>query len=227
METTVTPASAKSTASWSTRLPMRIILLFMFYAIAPTTFFFIAWSKRADDSARHEFYTNAHYVMFVFILLVGMYAWHQSPRWQLFAGFRKPKYGKPFWLTLLGTIVAGLVVYVCIYPLIKEYMDKQPPQPIRFYLMYVCFSCAAQAFLYIAVIYAEFKIRGLSDRAFIICSAINFAYLHVFYLSWVTLGLTFVAGLGWAVIYSRYRDIMACIISHILLGMLTIVLGMI
>ena len=105
--------------------------------------------------------------------------------------------------------------------------DPQHMKDGHFFIFYVCFSCPAQAFLYLSIPFAELERRGYGKNTYIWVSALNFCFLHAFFLDWPTLVVTFIMGLIWGWIYGKYQNFWGCAISHMVLGVLSIIVGLI
>jgi membrane protease YdiL (CAAX protease family) len=122
-----------------------------------------------------------------------------------------------------GIAIAGIAL-LYLFKIISTPLSMKDG---HFFIFYVCFSCPAQAFLYLSIPFAELERRGFSKNTYIIVSALNFCFLHAFFRDWPTMIVTFAMGLIWGFIYSRYQNFWGCAISHIVLGVLSILVGLI
>ncbi len=98
---------------------------------------------------------------------------------------------------------------------------------IYFYIFYVLISCPIQELLYRSILKCyldEFKISTITK---IIISSILFSYLHIIYFDIYTLVFTLLIGLYWNYCYYKDNNIVGVTISHIILGVSTIILGII
>jgi len=98
---------------------------------------------------------------------------------------------------------------------------------ISFYIFYILISCPIQELLYRSVLKCyldEFKISNITK---IIIASILFSYLHIVYFNPLTLIFTFLMGLYWNYCYYKDNNIIGVTISHIILGVSTILLGII
>lgn len=64
------------------------------------------------------------------------------------------------------------------------------------------------------------KLYALLPR--LLLGAATFSYLHVIYRDAVTLALTFGMGLVWCGLYQRYRNLSGPVLSHVVVGIITI-----
>lgn len=96
-----------------------------------------------------------------------------------------------------------------------------------FFLFYIFVSCPCQEFLYRSIVFAEFQRRKIAPLYFIIVSAINYTFLHVFYNDSLTLAVTLIGGLVWGYIYSRHPNFWGVAVSHILIGATSLLTGLV
>lgn len=61
----------------------------------------------------------------------------------------------------------------------------------------------------------------------LIASSICYAFVHIIYKDYLTCVITFIIGLIWYPIYRKDYNLFGVILSHIILGILTISLGII
>lgn len=98
---------------------------------------------------------------------------------------------------------------------------------ILFYIFYILISCPIQEILYRSILKCyldEFKINNVTK---IIISSILFSYLHIIYFDILTLIFTLVVGLYWNYCYYKDNNVIGVTLSHIMLGISTILLGII
>jgi len=102
-----------------------------------------------------------------------------------------------------------------------------PPDRLLFYLFFVFISAPAQEFLYRSFLFAELGNLQVPQIAITVISALLFALMHAIYRDVVTVALTFLVGLVWAVIYNATQSFYIVAISHAALGAAAIWLGVI
>jgi len=95
----------------------------------------------------------------------------------------------------------------------------------RFLLLFVPIS-VLQEILFRGIL-MNFLGRAFSSPMFIIClNAGVFAFMHVIYLnSMFVLPFTFIAGLGFAWMYYRYKNLILISVSHTVLNFIAVALG--
>lgn len=165
----------------------------------------------------------AHDLLFIFLPILFVYGRLRrfsflklgfSPRWR--SGLKE---------NIVFSTVAMLGVAILYF--LKLIPEDKFPEDGHFFIKYIFFSCPAQVFLYLGIPFAEMERRGFSKNTYILVSALNFAFLHAFYLSGLVLVVTFGVGLVWGWIYSNHQNFWACAISHMALGVLSIVAGLV
>jgi uncharacterized protein len=96
-----------------------------------------------------------------------------------------------------------------------------------FYVFYVLISCSFQEFAYRGYLFPALDILSFGKWARIILVAVLYSFVHIIYIDVYILLSTLTAGLLWSIHYDRYRNLAGVTISHALLGVLTIGLGLI
>lgn len=96
------------------------------------------------------------------------------------------------------------------------------------YLVYVLFLGPVQEIVFRGILFAELKRIRINDyRWIILISTISFCFLHLIYRHPPMLVITFISGLAWGFIYTKWPNIWGVSLSHSLLGALAIFLGVI
>jgi hypothetical protein len=101
------------------------------------------------------------------------------------------------------------------------------PAHLAFYIFFVFVSAPAQEFLYRSFLFAELRAVSIPPKAIIILSATLFAFMHIIYRDLVTVALTLVVGLIWAVVFNSTRKVGIVAFSHAALGVAAILSGVI
>lgn len=115
-------------------------------------------------------------------------------------------------------IIIGLKVF---------HVDKyNPTETILFYLFYVFVSCPVQEFLYRGV-FGYFDTNDKYRILWIIISSLCYSFVHIIYKDILTCVLTFIIGIIWYILYRKDRNLCGVVLSHIVLGILTIFLGIV
>lgn len=115
-----------------------------------------------------------------------------------------------------------LVIIVKLLP----YNRFIPNETTLFYIFYIFISCPRQEFLYRGVFGYFEKIKG-HKWLWLITSSICYAFVHIIYKDYLTCIITFIIGLIWYQLYRKDYNLSGVILSHIILGILTISLGII
>ena len=93
---------------------------------------------------------------------------------------------------------------------------------------YVLVSCPAQEFACRGFLFAEMRRRGITGAwPQTIISAVTYAFLHIIYRNWLALLAPLSIGLVWRTIYRRHPNLWGVVLSHAVLGLISIVVGLV
>lgn len=124
-------------------------------------------------------------------------------------------------LLIITMLMAGLIIYnISFYRFI-------PTESLYFYLIYIFILSPAQEFLYRGVLTSVFEKRNVKRYYSIIVISLMFSFLHIIYMDLWTVILTFIIGIIWQCIYLKSKNLLGVSISHSVVGVLTIFLGII
>lgn len=93
-------------------------------------------------------------------------------------------------------------------------------------LLYPLVSVVPQEFLYRTYFYARYASLFSEARTLKWANAALFALLHLVFLNWIAVALTFVGGLFFADTYERSRSLLLVSVEHTLYGWIVITLGL-
>jgi membrane protease YdiL (CAAX protease family) len=104
------------------------------------------------------------------------------------------------------------------------------PRPIDWWWFapfYVLVSCPAQEFACRGFLFAEMEHRGITGAgAQIAISAVSYAFLHVVYRDWLAFLAPLAIGVVWGAIYRLHPNLWGVILSHALLGLISLAVGL-
>lgn len=139
-------------------------------------------------------------------------------------GFRKDNL-RPALMLQLPLIIA-LVAILGLAPFLGLSGRKWVPD-WPFYIFYIFVSSPSQEFIYRSYLFAACNKAEVRGWIRILVLVVPYALVHIIYMDVLTLILTTLIGIVWAVTYSRHPNIFAVSISHAVLGVATIALGII
>ncbi len=124
--------------------------------------------------------------------------------------------------------LAFIIICVIVIILIKIFSIERciPNETLLFYVFYIFVSCPIQEFLYRGVFGYFEQIMG-HKYIWIILSSFCYSFVHIIYRDYLTCFITFIIGIVWYQLYRRDYNLVGVVISHIVLGILTISLGII
>lgn len=158
-------------------------------------------------------------------LVMAVYSWlrkiHLSE-----LGFRKDTlFGSLLWNGLLSAVFVALLYTLYFAGLIRT---PTVPEWRMFFIFYVFISSPAQEFIFRSVIFAEMKrLTNFNPIAQIVVSTITYSFLHVIYNDLITLFVTAFMGVVWGILYYRYPNFWGVTLSHAVLGVVSISVGLI
>ena len=121
-------------------------------------------------------------------------------------------------------IIFSLLIIIIRLIGINKY---NPNENICFYIFYIFISCPIQEFLYRGV-FGYFEKHLIKNKYFItVLSSLLYSFVHIIYKDFLPCILTFIIGLIWYTLYRKNYNLAGVIISHIVLGILTISLGIV
>jgi len=132
--------------------------------------------------------------------------------------------------SLLLHLLVSLPLVIVMFLSFRAGIIRAPTVPDRtlFFVYYLFISCPSQEFLFRSNLFAlmdKHHIRGPLVQ--VALSAITYSFLHIFYLDGITLIATFIIGLVWGGIYYRYPNFWGVTLSHAILGITSILVGLI
>ena len=119
--------------------------------------------------------------------------------------------------------IISVSIFIIILMRILNLNKFTPNENIYFYLFYIFISCPIQEFLYRGV-YGYFD-NGKNNILFL--SSFMYSFVHIIYRDLLTNVLTFIIGLIWFSLYRRDKNLLGTSVSHCVLGILTILLGIV
>ena len=102
-----------------------------------------------------------------------------------------------------------------------------PTEGIGFYVFYILISCPAQELLFRGILSRMLQELRLHRVLELGVAAALFGYVHIIYGDMLTVVVMGIVGLFWYRAYQRSSNLIGVTISHVVLGVMTIALGII
>jgi membrane protease YdiL (CAAX protease family) len=96
-----------------------------------------------------------------------------------------------------------------------------------FFLFYIFISSPLQEFLYRGALGAFIQKLTKNYITRMLITSLLYSFVHIIYKDILTLALTFAIGLIWFRIYDKTKNLLGVSISHAVLGVVTIIAGII
>lgn len=111
--------------------------------------------------------------------------------------------------------------------LLLEKPRFSPTEGIGFYVFYILISCPAQELLFRGILSRMLQELRLHRVLELGVAAALFGYVHIIYGDMLTVVVMGIVGLFWYRAYQRSSNLIGVTISHVVLGVMTIALGII
>ena len=124
----------------------------------------------------------------------------------------------PFTLIL---VIIGIVIWI------SGYSRMTPNETWPFFIFYIFVSSPVQEFLYRGALPAFLRKRHFNNSSVCFISTFLYSFVHIIYKDWLTLLFTFAIGLIWFFCYNKSKNLIGVSFSHAILGVITIIAGII
>lgn len=105
-------------------------------------------------------------------------------------------------------------------------LTENPKLVFMIMFLYPVFSALPQEFIFCTFFFERYKALFQTERARIIGSACVFAYAHMLFINWVAPFLGLIAGLIFALTYSKTRSLALVTLEHALYGNFLFLVGL-
>lgn len=102
-----------------------------------------------------------------------------------------------------------------------------PNESWWFFIFYIFISSPVQEFLYRGALPVFLQKLNVSIKCQLVLTSTLYSFVHIIYKDFITLLLTFFIGLIWFSDYKKSNNLLGVSISHAVLGVVTIVAGII
>ena len=123
-------------------------------------------------------------------------------------------------------ITVALIIAAGLF-LLLEKPRFSPTEGIGFYVCYILISCPAQELLFRGILSRMLQELRLHRVLELGVAAALFGYAHIIYGDMLTVFVMSIVGLFWYRAYQRSSNLIGVTISHVVLGVMTIALGII
>ncbi len=163
-------------------------------------------------------------LVFIFILLRrnSDFKWSELIRWQV---SRKVLYANAILILLAAVLMLGFVLFFD-----RENLFNLPRANIWLYLglclFYPLFSAFGQEIIYRTFLSKRYSLILPKGWQFVLASALTFSFMHIVYYNPVSLILTFIGGIYFAVNYRITRSVLFTSILHGIFGIMMFGVGL-
>ncbi len=163
-------------------------------------------------------------LVFIFILLRrnSDFKWSELIRWQV---SRKVLYANAILILLAAVLMLGFVLFFD-----RENLFNLPRANIWLYLglclFYPLFSAFGQEIIYRTFLSKRYSLILPKGWQFVLASALTFSFMHIVYYNPVSLILTFIGGIYFAVNYRITRSVLFTSVLHGIFGIMMFGVGL-
>lgn len=131
---------------------------------------------------------------------------------------------------LLRVFLCALLLLAGCYLLIPEmlfaFVKNNPRFWLAVFILYPCLSAWPQELIYRAFMFQRYAKLFGGNLGMVAASTIAFAFLHIIYLSWVSMTLTLIAGYVFSINYKKTGHLATAALEHAIYGNLVFTIGM-
>lgn len=106
-------------------------------------------------------------------------------------------------------------------------IDRKFIPSTNFFVFYIFVSSPCQEFIYRSYLCALAKRSNASRLVMLMILILPYVFVHIIYRDVLTLAFTFFVGAFWAISYTKHENLFAVSLSHALLGVMTLSLGLV
>ena len=121
----------------------------------------------------------------------------------------------------------GIILISLFFSFMKGERVDNSSLSICFYFFYIIISCPLQEFAYRGYLYRLLELLGLQKWTIVFLGASLYGFMHVIYMDIPMLLTTSIVGVVWNINYSKFRNLAGVTLSHSIIGVVSILLGLI
>lgn len=135
-------------------------------------------------------------------------------------------FGKALFLrAVLCALLLLLLAWLFFPERMFGFIKYNPRMWLMVFILYPLLSACPQELIYRAFMFQRYQKLFGAQYGIIIASAAAFAFLHIIYLNWLALLLTFIAGFVFSLNYKQTGYLVAPIMEHAIYGNLIFTIG--
>jgi hypothetical protein len=165
------------------------------------------------------------YVLIAMTLIMALYSYLRGFSLREL-GFRKDTLASSLlWNGILSIVFVALMVLAYQAGWVRK---PTIPSWSMFFVFYVFVSSPSQEFLFRSTMFAELSRSGVAKAVWqVLISTMTYSFMHIFYKDAITLAVTLFMGVVWGIVYRKYPNFWGVAFSHAVLGVVSILVGII
>ena len=171
---------------------------------------------------------NPSSILIPIVLLLIYYLKKQRFHWREIKMFKIP----PGFLlvNIMMILLSSAIIFIWVYFNYKEDLFNLPQLNFKIWLLFILFyplfSASLQEIIYRVFMFRRYKELFVKPWMIIIASGLAFSFAHIFYLSAISLVLTFIMGVYLAYLYLKTRSFLLVALIHSFYGNFVFTIGL-
>lgn len=161
-------------------------------------------------------------LVLIYYLKKHRFHWHEIKMIKIPPGFLR--------VNILLILLSSAIIFIWVYLDYKEDLFNLPQLNFKIWLMlilfYPLFSASLQEVIYRVFMFRRYKELFVKPWMIIIASGLAFSFAHIFYLSTISLILTFIMGVYLAFLYLKTRSFLLVALIHSFYGIFVFTIGL-
>lgn len=171
---------------------------------------------------------NPSNVLIPIVMLMFYYLKRQKFHWEEIRMLRIPH--KFLVTNIILIFLSALLIFTWVYLYFHDDLFNLPNLNFKiwifFILLYPLFSASLQEIIYRVFMFRRYKSLFVKPWMIIVASGIAFSFAHIFYLSVISLVLTFIMGVYLAYLYLKTRSFLLVALIHSFYGIFVFTVGL-
>jgi membrane protease YdiL (CAAX protease family) len=162
------------------------------------------------------------------VLILIYYLKKHRFHWREIKMFQVPS--RFLFVNVLLIFLSSVIIFTWVYFSFKDDLFNLPQLNFKIWLLlilfYPLFSATLQEVIYRVFMFRRYKDLFVKPWMIIIASGLAFSFAHIFYLSVISLVLTFIMGVYLAFLYLKTRSFLLVAIIHSFYGIFVFTIGL-
>lgn len=128
--------------------------------------------------------------------------------------------------TLGLCVFIGLLVWLFVPQRLFNFVQRAPGVWATVMVLYPLLSVYPQEFLYRAYFFHRYRALFRNDMSMVLVNALAFGFVHIIFGNWISVGLSAVGGILFAITYLQTGSLLATCLEHAIFGDFIFTIGL-